>query len=30
MLPRIGNAELGARYRRMYTERDAVEVEIGF
>ncbi|MET9216618.1 MULTISPECIES: SDR family NAD(P)-dependent oxidoreductase [unclassified Nocardia] len=30
VLPRIGNAELGARYWRMYTERDAVEVEIGF
>lgn len=30
VLPRIGNAELGARYRRMVTERDAVEVEIGF
>lgn len=29
-LPRIGNAELGARYWRMYTERDTVEVEIGF
>ncbi|MFD5175858.1 SDR family NAD(P)-dependent oxidoreductase [Nocardia sp. NPDC058379] len=30
VLPRIGNAELGARYWRMYTERDTVEVEIGF
>ncbi|WP_336084751.1 SDR family NAD(P)-dependent oxidoreductase [Nocardia sp. SSK8] len=30
VLPRIGNAELGARYWRMVTERDAVEVEIGF
>ncbi|MEV6215590.1 SDR family oxidoreductase [Nocardia sp. NPDC051833] len=30
VLPRIGNAELGARYWRMYAERDAVEVEIGF
>ncbi|TCK00927.1 SDR family NAD(P)-dependent oxidoreductase [Nocardia alba] len=29
-LPRIGNDELGARYWRMYTERDTVEVEIGF
>ncbi|MGW5435990.1 SDR family NAD(P)-dependent oxidoreductase [Nocardia asteroides] len=30
VLPRIGNAELGAEYWRMYTERDTVEVEIGF
>lgn len=30
VLPRIGNAELGAAYWRMYTERDTVEVEIGF
>ncbi|WP_278260791.1 SDR family oxidoreductase [Nocardia sp. AG03] len=30
VLPRIDNAELGARYWRMVTERDAVEVEIGF
>ncbi|MEV0061035.1 SDR family oxidoreductase [Nocardia sp. NPDC050718] len=30
VLPRIGNAELGARYWRMYAERDTVEVEIGF
>ncbi|MEU3014129.1 hypothetical protein [Nocardia asteroides] len=30
VLPRIGNAELGAEYWRMHTERDIVEVEIGF
>ncbi|MFC9476621.1 SDR family NAD(P)-dependent oxidoreductase [Nocardia sp. NPDC055002] len=30
VLPRIGNAELGARLWQMYTERDTVEVEVGF
>lgn len=30
VLPRIGNTELGARLWRMYTERDTVEVEVGF
>ncbi|MFI1239093.1 SDR family NAD(P)-dependent oxidoreductase [Nocardia salmonicida] len=30
VLPRIDNAELGARLWRMYTERDTVEVEVGF
>ncbi|MFD3429949.1 SDR family oxidoreductase [Nocardia fluminea] len=30
VLPRIGNAGLGARLWQMYTERDTVEVEVGF
>ncbi len=30
VLPRVGNDELGALLWRMYTERDAVEVEVGF
>ncbi|PKV78520.1 3-oxoacyl-[acyl-carrier protein] reductase [Nocardia fluminea] len=30
VLPRMDNAELGARLWQMYTERDTVEVEVGF
>ncbi|MFF2086483.1 SDR family oxidoreductase [Nocardia sp. NPDC058176] len=30
VLPRVDNAELGAHLWRMYTERDTVEVEVGF
>ncbi|MFD4443251.1 SDR family NAD(P)-dependent oxidoreductase [Nocardia sp. NPDC058519] len=30
VLPRVDNDELGARLWRMYTERDTVEVEVGF
>ncbi|MBF6214258.1 hypothetical protein IU433_11465 [Nocardia puris] len=30
VLPRITNAEVGERYWRLYTERDTVELDVGF